>query len=115
MLASLLILAAHFTSARVMYNNRPLLKKFSEGLGKFHHPERMLWLTDTYNDNNGVSLVLKEFHKEIKAKNLPIDILVCSNNIVADDHLLVINPVAEFEFSGIQTAEAQSTGLSSDS
>ncbi|MDR1866491.1 MAG: hypothetical protein LBR08_13105 [Bacteroidales bacterium] len=41
-LASSLILAAHFTSAKVMYNTRPFLKKFSDSLGKFMHPERAL-------------------------------------------------------------------------
>lgn len=94
-LASGLILAANFTSSKVMYANRPLLKTFADRLGKFQHPKRMLWLTDTFDDKNGVSSVLQEMHKEIKQLNLPIDIMVCSNNIEPDDHLIVIKPLAE--------------------
>lgn len=96
-LASALILAANYTSSRVLYNVRPLLKTFSEEMGVLQHPKRMLWLTDTYEDNNGVSMVLQSMHKEIKERNLPIDILVCSNNLQSDDHLIVIKPLAEFQ------------------
>ncbi len=96
-LASSLILAANFTSSRVLYNVRPLLKTFSEEMGVLQHPKRMLWLTDTFDDNNGVSMVLQSMHKEIKERNLPIDILVCSNNLQTDDHLIVIKPLAEFQ------------------
>jgi len=95
-LGSALILAAHFTSARVLYTTRPLLQTFSEKIGKLEHPKKMLWLTDTFGDNNGVSMVLKSMHKEIKSRNLPIDILVCSNNIEPDDHLIVLKPMAEY-------------------
>ena len=40
-------------------------------------PKRMLWLTDTFDDNNGVSMVLQSMLHEIKQRDLPIDILVC--------------------------------------
>jgi glycosyltransferase involved in cell wall biosynthesis len=95
-LASSLILAANFTSSSVLYNTRPLLSLFSEITGKYKHPERMLWLTDTFNDNNGVSMVLKSVLKEIQFRNLPIDILVCSNSTEPEDHLIVIKPELEF-------------------
>ena len=95
-LGSALILAAHFTSARVLYTTRPLLQTFSEKIGKLEHPKRMLWLTDTFGDNNGVSIALKAMYEEIKARNLPIDIMVCSNEIEADDHLIVLKPLAEY-------------------
>jgi glycosyltransferase involved in cell wall biosynthesis len=95
-LGSALILAAHFTSARVLYTTRPLLQIFSEKIGKLEHPKKMLWLTDTFGDNNGVSMVLKSMHEEIKSANLPIDIMVCSNNIEPDDHLIVLKPLAEY-------------------
>ncbi len=57
---------------------------------------RMLWLTDTFNDHNGVSTVLQTMHREIIARNLPIDILVCSNTIREEEHLIVLRPVSEF-------------------
>ncbi len=93
---SLFILAAHFTSAKTMFNTRPLLKDFSKRLGNFEHPERILWLTDTFGENNGVSVFLKEMLVEIKKNNLPIDIVTCSSTVQSEDHLIVLNPVKEF-------------------
>jgi len=95
-LASSLILAANFTSAQVMYNARPLLNEFAEKLGTLKHPKRMLWLSDTYGDNNGVSFVLKAMLEDIQRKDLPVDILICSNTIQPEDHLIVMKPQAEF-------------------
>lgn len=95
-LASSLILMANFTSARVLYNSRPMLNSFSEKLGKYKHPKRMLWLSDTWGDNNGVSYVLKSMHAEIKQRDLPIDMLVCGRHIESDDHLHVLEPLAAF-------------------
>jgi len=94
--ASSLLLSAHFTGAKVLFNTRPFLKTFSAQLGKYRHPERALWLTDTFEDKNGVSVALKAMHSEIKRRNLPIDLLVCSDTIESDDHLIVMKPVSEF-------------------
>lgn len=96
-LASSLILGANFTSAKVLYNKRPLLETFAEKIGKLQHPKRMLWLTDTFDDKNGVSNVLQAVHKEIKQRKLPIDILVCSNSLQSDSNLIVVKPMAEIE------------------
>lgn len=95
-LSSTLLLAANFTSTKVLYNSRKLLTSFSSELGILNHPKRMLWLTDTFDDKNGVSSVLQEMHREIKRLNLPIDLLVCSNTIQPDEHLVVMKPEAEF-------------------
>lgn len=95
-LASSLILAANYTSAKVMFNNRPLLQNFSKQIERLEHPKRMLWLTDTFDDSNGVSMVLKMMHQEIKKRNLPIDILVCSNTLDDDNNLIILKPLAEF-------------------
>lgn len=94
--ASALILSAHFTSARVLYNTRPFLKEFSKKLGKFKHPERAIWLSDTFEDKNGVCVSLKATLKEIRKRNLPIDILVCSNTLKSEDNLIVLKPLNEF-------------------
>ncbi len=96
MLASSLIQGALFTSSKVMYSNRPFLDVFSEKINAFPHPKRMLWLTDTFEDKNGVSSVLQEMHKEVKRLNLPIDFLVCSSTLQSEDHLIVVKPLAEF-------------------
>lgn len=57
---------------------------------------RVLWLTDTFDDHNGVSMVLQAIHKEIKCRNLPIDIMVCSNKLKSDRNLIVVKPFLEF-------------------
>jgi glycosyltransferase involved in cell wall biosynthesis len=95
MLGSAIILAASFAGARVMYNARPLVREMSKRLGVFVHKPRILWMTDTFEDTNGVAMVLKSIHKEIKLKGLPIDIIVCSNTVEPDDNLIVLKPVAE--------------------
>jgi len=96
-LASSIILAAQFTSAKVLYNNRPLLNHFSDLTGKYKHPRKMLWLSDTFEDNNGVSMVLQSELREIVKRNLPIDILVASNKLESEDHLIVVKPLSEFD------------------
>ena len=94
--ASSLILSAQFTSSKVLYNNRALLNDFSSRIGKFTHPKRMLWLTDTFDDNNGISSFLQQLHSEVKRLDLPIDFLVCSNTIQPDKNLIVVKPLSEF-------------------
>lgn len=96
-LASGVILGAHFTSARVLYNNREQLAAFSRELGILEHPKRMLWLTDTWDDRNGVSMVLLSVLREIRERDLPIDIMVCSNTLESADHLIVVRPQSEIE------------------
>lgn len=93
---ALFILSAHFTSAKTLYNVRPLLRNFSKRLEKYQHPERILWLTDTFGDSNGISTFLKQMHIEIKSRNLPIDIVTCSSILKSDDNLIVLTPVKEF-------------------
>ena len=95
--ASLFILAAHFTGAKTMFNTRPLLRSFSEQLGKFEQPKRILWLTDSFDEKSGVSQLLHDMHTQIKERNLPVDLLTCSDKIRPDDHLLVLKPLTSFE------------------
>ncbi len=61
-----------------------------------HSEGRILWLSDTYGDHNGVSTVLKAIHHEIKSRDLPVDLLVCSSTISSEAHLIVLKPVSEF-------------------
>ena len=57
---------------------------------------RALWFTDSYDDHNGVSMVLQAMNREIRERDLPIDILVCSNTIKSDRNLIVLKPISEF-------------------
>lgn len=93
---SMFILAAHFTSAKTMFATRPLLNEFAEQLEKHRHPKRVMWLTDTFGDENGVSVFLKELLCEIKKRNLPIDIVTCSSTVQSENHLTVLAPAKEF-------------------
>jgi len=93
---SLLVLSAHFTSAKTMFNTRPLLAEFSNRLNKYQHPKRIMWLTDTFGDKNGVATFLKEMHVEIKRRNLPIDIVCCNSALQSEDNLIVLKPAKEF-------------------
>jgi glycosyltransferase involved in cell wall biosynthesis len=95
-LASSVILSAHFTSSHVLYKSRDLLNEFSASLDYLAHPKRMLWLTDTFEDANGVSTVLKSMLQYIQQHDLPVDLLVCSSSIMEEDHLCVVKPVSEF-------------------
>jgi glycosyltransferase involved in cell wall biosynthesis len=93
---TLFLLAAHFTSAKTMFNARPLLTYFSENLNKFRHPKRIMWLTDTFGDSNGVSMFLKEMHSEIKKRGLPIDIVCCNSAVASESNLVALKPLKEF-------------------
>lgn len=95
-LSSAVILSAFFASARVMYKARPLLNEFAQAHNTLIHPERTLWLTDTFEDSNGVAMVLKSMLHEIRKRNLPIDMLVASNTLQSGNHLIVIKPVGEY-------------------
>jgi hypothetical protein len=91
-----LILAAHFTSAKVMFNIRPLLKEFSKRIERFEHPERALWLTDIWDGDSEAAVFLREIHAEIKQRDLPVDIVTCSSSVPSEEHLVVLQPVKEF-------------------
>ncbi|MFP4520683.1 MAG: glycosyltransferase [Fibrobacterota bacterium] len=95
-LAAGLINSVFFATANVMYNKRLYLNEFSGKLGKYQQPERVLWLTDTFGDHNGVSMSLRNILKEVQEKDYPLDFLVCSNDCPEEPHLKVFKPVAEF-------------------
>jgi glycosyltransferase involved in cell wall biosynthesis len=95
-LASSVISAANYASSRVMYKSREMLNSFSEKLDDLKFPKKMLWLSDTFEDGNGVSMALRHMLDEIQERNLPIDILVCSNTVKPEDHLVVVKPAAVY-------------------
>jgi glycosyltransferase involved in cell wall biosynthesis len=64
--------------------------------GSWKRKGRLLWMTDTYGDKNGVSTVLTAILHEIRRRDLPVDLLVCSNTLQPEDHLIVIKSVTEF-------------------
>jgi glycosyltransferase involved in cell wall biosynthesis len=57
---------------------------------------RMLWLTDTFEDNNGIAMVLHSMLGEIRKRNLPIDIMASSYKLKSEKHLIITPPIAGF-------------------
>lgn len=47
-LISTILAASSLASTHVLYNGRSVLNRFTKKLGKHAHPERVLWLTDTF-------------------------------------------------------------------
>lgn len=95
-LLSVILAAANLSSARVLYQNRQLLNRFSKKVGSNTHPKRALYLTDTLRDKNGVSTSLSSKLKEIQRADLPIDFLTCADDIEPEPHLLVVKPITTF-------------------
>jgi glycosyltransferase involved in cell wall biosynthesis len=97
LLAASVIAGSQYAAARVLHEKRPFLDAFSERLGRHRHPHRALWLTDTFEDKNGVSSVLRQMLDEIRRRHLPIDLLVVSDTLQEQPHLRVLKPVAVFQ------------------
>ena len=95
-LAALVIGGSTYTSTRVLFANRSLLDEFSQAIGEYRHSRRLLWLTDTFLDKNGVAGVLRLMHAEVVRRDLPIDFVVCHGSATPDEHLKVLGPVVEF-------------------
>jgi glycosyltransferase involved in cell wall biosynthesis len=89
---------AQMASTRALYKNRSFLNQFAAHLGRAHHPQRALYLTDTLRDKNGVSSSLSGKLKEIQRSDLPVDFLICHAEVETEPHLHVVKPLAEFSF-----------------
>jgi len=87
--------SAVFAAHRVLNDARPFIEGFAKTLGRFEHPRRILWTTDTWADRNGVSRALESVLDEIRRRDLPIDILACSSVLEEGPHLRIVRPVAE--------------------
>jgi len=96
LLISTFLAGATLASTRVLYQNRSLLNDFAEHLGKNRHQNKALYITDTLRDKNGVSNSLSGKLKEIQKANLPIDFLICHENIAPEPHLYVVRPISSF-------------------
>jgi glycosyltransferase involved in cell wall biosynthesis len=88
--------SAVFAAHRVLNDHRSFLEKVARSIGRFEHPRRALWMTDTMGDRNGISHALGAALEEIRRRDLPIDILACSSTLEEGPHLRVVGPVAEF-------------------
>ncbi|HSQ41936.1 MAG TPA: glycosyltransferase [Fibrobacteraceae bacterium] len=87
---------ARFMSARVLYHDRGTVQSFAKAIGGHSLPRRILWLTDTLYDKNGVASVLEAVLREVERRNLPIDFLICSDSVAPRDHLQVVPSIGNF-------------------
>ncbi|MBN1608547.1 MAG: glycosyltransferase [Polyangiaceae bacterium] len=94
-MAALVIGGSTYASTKVLFANRPLLDDFSRAIHRYEHPRRVLWLTDTFSDKNGVASVLQLMHGQAVRRELPIDFAVCHGSARPDGHLKVLRPVLE--------------------
>lgn len=88
------LLGSSLASTRVLYQNRHFLDRFAERLGRNHHERRVLHLTDTLFDQNGVSTSLCSKLKQIQGNDTPIDFLICHETAEPAKHLHVLRPLA---------------------
>lgn len=97
-LASSIIAGSSAIASRSLNSNRDFLNEFASNLGRHIRPEKVLWLTDTLQDKNGVSSSLSAKLKVVQQYDLPIDFLVCGNDISAEPNLKVVESVGCFTF-----------------
>ncbi len=95
-IASGIVLSAAFASAKVLHKERSFLTSLAKEFPTLNPPQRILWVTDTFCDKNGVSGVLQQVLKEIHKYNLPIDILTCHSSLQSENNLHVVKPLGEF-------------------
>lgn len=98
-LASALVGGSMFATARVLHGKRT----FSDSLAnRFPHlidKKRILWITDTFADKNGVSSVLQLAQKYCDEHDLPVDFLVCHESLESTANLKVVKPLSSFTLS----------------
>lgn len=97
LLGSMVLAASTFTSTRVMFNSRSLLNDLAESIQECEHPKRVLWLTDSLYDHNGVSMFLKQALEVVREYDLPIDFLTCGPNPKSEDHLHIVEALTSFK------------------
>lgn len=97
LLGSMVLAASTFTSTRVMFNSRSLLNELAESIHDCEHSKRILWLTDSLFDHNGVSVFLNQVLDVVREHNLPIDFLTCGPDSRSEDHLHIVKPLTEFK------------------
>jgi len=98
-LASGLVAGSMFATARVLHGKRTFSDTLAQKFPHMRAPQRVLWVTDTFADKNGVSSVLQLAQKYSLEKNLPIDFLVCHELLESEGNLKVVRPLSKFTLS----------------
>ena len=99
LLASAVLGGATFAAHAVLNDRRAFVDRFAARIGRPRPAGRVLWLTDTLYDRNGVSHALQATLDEVRRRDLPIDFLAC--DVPAEkcgDHLLSIPSLTSLRF-----------------
>jgi glycosyltransferase involved in cell wall biosynthesis len=102
---------ARFMSSRVLYHDRATVQAFAKAIGGHEPPKRVLWLTDTLYDKNGVASVLQATLREVERRDLPIDFLICSDTIKPQKHLRVVPSMGGFSLKSLSEQRIQFPNL----
>ena len=99
-LMATVVAGATAVAAHTLLGGRDLLNGLAQTCGGTAHPRRVLWLTDTFFDANGVSSALQSVLAEVRARDLPVDFLICHGQQEPEDHLRVVRPLESFALPG---------------
>jgi glycosyltransferase involved in cell wall biosynthesis len=99
-LMTTLLATASGISAHALHGSRDLMNGLAAEIGGTGHPKRVLWLTDTFFDGNGVSSALQSVLAEVRRRDLPVDFLICHGEQESEDHLKVVRPLDAFTVPG---------------
>lgn len=97
MLATVVLGGAVFAGHRVLNKNRKFINQFRAANGWQAEKERVLWLTDSFFDANGVSTALKDVYTEVVSRKLPIDFCTIHPTEAHQENLIVLKPVASWD------------------
>ena len=101
LLAASVVLGAGFMATHVLYKNRQFINQLATSLEERELPQRVLWLTDTLVDKNGVSTALSQTLDSIRELDLPIDILTCHPTLESSSHLHVVRPISQLSLPNV--------------
>lgn len=96
MLISMVLTGASLASTRVLYQNRQFLNDFAARTDRNQHDCRVLYLTDTLFDKNGVSNSLSGKLRQVQENDIAIDFLICHATAESAPHLRVLKPLETF-------------------
>lgn len=99
-LMATLLAGASGIAAHHLHGGRDLMNRLAADTGGTGHPRRVLWLTDTFLDGNGVSSALQSVLAEVRRRDLPVDFLICHGAQAPEDHLRVVRPLESFTLPG---------------
>ena len=95
-LISLVLAGANFASTRALYQNRHFLNSLATQTGRNQHDRRVLYLTDTLFDDNGVSTSLSAKLEQTQQHDIAIDFLTCHEDADTEPHLHIVRPLDTF-------------------